>query len=300
MIIPARNAASYLGRALESIRNQTYSNIAEVVVAAADESTAAVAESYGAIVVDNPGGRTPVALNLAIAKTTGEVILRCDAQSVLPPEYTARAVETLQRTKAANVGGMQVPMGQTFWERAIVWAMGSPLGAGDARYRVGGEEGPVETVYLGVFKRSALDRIDGFDEAFTRTQDYELNHRIRQSGGLVWFDPDLKVEYRPRGSLSALARQYFHYGKAKRQFDRKHPGSLQWRQLVPPAVVLALALSLLVSIFWTPALIVPLGYLTLLTVAGLDAVRQIGLPGLGSPLALATMHLAWGVGFLSR
>lgn len=298
VIIPARNSASTLGQALASIRDQTYSNITEIIVAAADEDSAQVARDFGALVIDNPDGRTPVALNRALAKSTGDVVLRCDAQSVLPPDYASRAVEALYRTKAANVGGMQVPVGHSFWEQATVWAMGSPLGAGDARYRVGGEEGPVETVYLGVFRRSALEKVDGFDEAFARTQDYELNHRIRQSGGLVWFVPELKVEYRPRGSLSALARQYFAYGRAKRQFNRKHPMSLQWRQLGPPVLVVALIAAGLLSTMWKYALVIPLTYVGTLLVAGVAAIRSIGLPGLGTPLALATMHLAWGLGFL--
>jgi hypothetical protein len=276
---------------LDAVEAQTYPNIAEVVVAAADAVTAAAAQGFR--VVDNPAGTTPAGLNRAIEASTGEVIVRCDAQASLPPRYVERAIDTLLRTGADNVGGMQVPVGVSPWEKAIAAAMRSPLGAGDARYRVGGEEGAVETVYLGVFPREVLQRLGGFDEDFVRNQDYELNHRIIESGGTVWFDPELRVEYRPRGSLAALARQYFEYGRAKRQFNHKHPGSLRWRQWAAPALVAALAAGLVASIWFPPVLAVLVAYATGMVIAGVvtDA----------SPLrvaaALATMHLSWGVGF---
>lgn len=298
LVIPARDSAETLGSALSSIRAQTYEAITGVVVAAADERSADVARQHGARVVDNPGGRTPMALNRAIAASTGDVIVRCDAQAVLPPDYVERAVETLIRSGADVVGGMQVPVGTTFWEKAIAGAMASPVGAGDARYRLGGDEGPVETVYLGVFRREALERVGGYDEDFVRTQDYELNHRIIESGGVVWFDPRLKVEYTPRGSLRALARQYYDYGRAKRMFARRHPGSLRWRQLGPPAMVAALVGSVSVSIAEPVVLIVPLIYVFALLASAAATAPKTRLPAFGIAPALATMHIAWGLGFL--
>jgi hypothetical protein len=276
---------------LDAVEAQTYPNIAEVIVAAADAVTAAAAQGFQ--VVDNPAGTTPAGLNRAIEASTGEVIVRCDAQASLPPRYVERAIDTLLRTGADNVGGMQLPVGVSPWEKAIAAAMRSRLGAGDARYRVGGEEGAVETVYLGVFPRGVLQRLGGFDEDFVRNQDYELNHRIIESGGTVWFDPELRVEYRPRGSLAALARQYFEYGRAKRQFNHKHPGSLRWRQWAAPTLVAALAASLVASVWFPPVLAVLVAYATGMVMAG--AVTDAS--ALRVAAALATMHLSWGVGF---
>lgn len=298
VVVPARAAAELLPVALASIASQTYPDIVEVIVATPDEETARAAAEAGAKVVDNPSGTTPAGLNRAIEAATGEVIVRCDAHAALPPHYVERAVETMQRTGAANVGGMQIPVGQTFWEEAIAVAMSSLLGAGDARYRIGGEEGPVETVYLGVYDKATLQRLGGFDERFVRNQDYELNHRIIESGGVVWFDPELKVDYRPRGSLADLARQYLRYGRAKRHMARQHPGSLRWRQLAAPAIVVALALSLLVSLVTLWALLVPLLYVMALEIYAAVVLREAAY-SVGVAAALATMHLSWGFGFLT-
>lgn len=292
VIVPARNAAEALPRALASIESQDYPNLTEVVVAAADEETAAAAGT--ARVVPNPSGKTPTGLNLALAASSGEVVVRCDAHSTLPPGYVSRAIATLVRTGAANVGGMQVPVGESPWERAIAAAMSSRIGAGDARYRVGGEEGPVETVYLGAFRRSALENVGGFDESFARNQDYELNHRLRAAGEIVWFDPSMKVEYTPRGDLAALARQYYEYGRAKRHFSRVHPRSLRWRQLAAPMLAALLGGSLVAS-FWYPAfLIFPGVYAATLALAGVSSGENPIRVG----AALAVMHLTWGWGFL--
>ena len=297
VIMAAKDAMDTLPRALQSIAAQSYPHIVEIVVAAGDPDTAKVAAEHGATVVDNPAGTTPAGLNQALRRSTGQVVVRCDAHAIFPAGYVSRAVETLERTGAASVGGMQVPVGDTFWERAIAAAMASPAGAGDARYRIGGEEGPAETVYLGVFSRVILERLEGYDESFLRNQDYELNHRIRESGGVVWFDPELKVEYRPRGSLAALARKYFRYGQAKRQFARKHRRALRWRQLAPPLLVVVLAASLLVSPWFGWALLVPGAYLSGLILAGSATVKRTREAAFGVPFALAAMHLSWGLGW---
>ena len=298
VIVPAKDAAGLLGEALRAVKEQTYPRVGEVVVAASDAESAAVAREAGAVVVDNPSGRTPVGLNLALSRSGADVVARVDAHSIIPPGYLSRAVDALNESGADVVGGMQVPKGNTPWQRAIAAAMSSRLGAGDAIYRIGGPPGPVDTVYLGVFRRSALDRVGGYDEHFDRNQDYELNHRIRDTGGIVWFDPSLQVEYRPRGSLVSLARQYFDYGRWKREFARRHPGDLRPRQLAPPTLVVGLALALVIGIWWPWAWAAIAGYAVLVLVAGLAHIGELGSAALLMPPALATMHSSWGLGFL--
>lgn len=293
VVIPARDAAATLPRALQSVAAQDYPNIVDVVVAAADERTAEAA-GRDVIVVPNPDGSTPAGLNRAIEASSGEVIVRCDAQAALASDYVSKAIDTMERTGAENVGGMQVPSGETPWEKAISAAMSHRLGAGDARYRIGGEEGPVETVYLGVLRRDTVEKLGGYDEDFQRTQDYELNHRIIESGGIVWFTPEMKTSYTPRGSLGELARQYYRYGQAKRRFRRKHRGSLRWRQWAPPTLVVAVSASVVASV-WLPYL----AAIPVLYAAGvLSAGFVSSYPSLKTGLALSVMHVSWGLGFL--
>jgi len=229
------------------------------------------------------------------------VVVRCDAHAELPPGYVTRAVAMLGQTGADNVGGVQSAEGIGFVQRAIACAMSSRIGVGDSRFHYGGAPGPVDTVYLGTFRREALERAGLFDETLARNQDYELNHRIRSTGGIVYFDPELRVLYRPRTSLQALWRQYWQYGVWKRRVVRRHPRSLRIRQLAAPVFVVGLAGSAVLAL--TPvrewALVVPSTYGALLVGATVvQAVRRRDPAVLLFPMAVAIMHLAWGGGFL--
>jgi glycosyltransferase involved in cell wall biosynthesis len=252
------------------------------------------ADSDDLTVVPNPSGKTPSALNAAIQVGSAPVVVRVDGHSLLSDGYITQAVETLRRTGAANVGGMQVPMPSTPFESAVAAATTSVLGTGGVSYRTGGVEASVDTVYLGVFDRAAIEAVGLFDESLIRNQDYELNIRLRNVGCDVVFDPVLSVGYRPRHGWGALARQYFEYGTWKAIVLRKHPKSLRVRQLIPAAATGVIAVSLLGSLRKPRLVLVPVTYLGILFswVSG-SALSRARISAL-----LATMHLAWGVGLL--
>ena len=308
MVIPVRNEARAIRAAIASCLRQRYDGRLEVVVAdgmstdgTRDVVTEIMAADARVRLVDNPDLVTPAALNRGIAAASGEVIVRCDAHAELPPGYVIRAVAQLAATGAANVGGVQRAVGTTIASRAIAMAMSSPVGVGDARFRYGGKPGPVDTVYLGVFRRKAIERIGLFDETLVRNQDYELNHRLRAAGETVWFDPELQVTYAPRTSLRGLARQYFDYGVGKRRMLRRHPDALRWRQLAPPALMVGLAASagLAAAGWWQLGAVIPGAYAaTLAAGTAVEVVRRRDLAAFLFPAAVATMHVAWGAGFL--
>ena len=179
--------------------------------------------------------------------------------------------------------------------------MRSVFGVGGARFHTGGEAGPADTVYLGVFRREVLTELGGYDTSFLRAQDWELNHRIRSAGHLVYFTPELSVTYRPRSSLKALARQYFHYGRWRRVVMRQHPGTANARYLAPPARRPGVRRRACSRHPLTPwSLLLPGGYLA--GVLGASALTAKGLPlrsVLTLPAVYATMHMSWGVGFLT-
>ena len=312
VVIPVRNEAEALREALRSIVSQRYPGAVEIIVADGSEDAASVcaaASDFPQVrVIRNPGRSAASGLNLVMQVAAHPVAARCDARCTLPPGYLRRAVETLIRTKAANVGGRQVPVGTARFQRAVAMAMTGLLGSGGARYRRGGPEGSVDTVYLGVFCREAVLRCGNFDTFFQRNQDYELNWRLRKAGGIVWFDPELAVSYGPRRTLAALARQYCEYGRWKRVMLRRWPKSLRLRQLLPTLLTLGLALSGVggvvgVTMDWPGAVVaawvVPTVYVAaLLTGMAASLARHRQAVALLLPVVLATMHLSWGVGFL--
>ena len=267
--------------------------------------------------VPNPSGQIPSALNAAVRASRHPLIVRVDARSRLPASYVATAVRTLRDTGAVNVGGVRAARGVTHFEQAVAWAMTSPAGVGTSRYNTGGSAGPSDSVYLGAFRREAIEGVGGYDERYLRAEDWEMNFRIRAAGGLIWFQPELRVGYRPRGSIRELATQYFLYGRWRRVIARRH-GTINLRYLTPDAVVIALAVGTLAGLAglslvgdaaggWLPWLLtaglgIPLAYVIGLYVVAARAGTDGTLPGPSLtwlPIVLATMHLSWGIGFLT-
>ena len=307
VIMPILNEARHLRDAVAMILAQDYSGPLEVVLALGpstdrtDEVAADLAAADARVhVVANPSGRTPDGLNAAIGASTGAVIVRVDGHAEIPDDYISVAVAELLRVGADNVGGIMDAQGTSAFERAVAVAMRSPLGVGSARFHTGGEPGDADTVYLGVFRRAALERVGGYDPHFARAQDWEMNHRIRETGGKVWFTPDLKVTYRPRASVQALAKQYFHYGRWRRVVARHHEGTINPRYLAPPTMVGATTVATIAGFVWPPAWIVPAAYAVGVTAGGLAISRgESAATRAATPVVLATMHWSWGIGFLT-
>ena len=307
VVIPALNAADTIEACLVAITDQNVdcpfditvaigpcSDDTEGVVAATSRSDARISS------VSNPSGRTATALNLAIEASAGDLVVRVDAQSVIPAGYIQRIVDTATSTGAANVGGIVRPVGTTPVEIGIAAAMSSAFGAGPAQFRgAGGEPGPTDTVYLGAFDRRALLAVGGYDDSLIRNQDYELNWRLREAGHVVWIDPILVVNYRPRGSYRALASQYFQYGAWKRFVLVRNPRSLRARQLAAPGLIVGLVVSaLLLSAGLIVGVALPALYLLAVVAASLRLRGTTRTTRVRAALAFVVMHLAWGGGFV--
>jgi len=231
VILPVLNEEKYLEDAVKAILAQQYDGKLEVILAIgpSHDKTLEIAQRLHVndprvVIVENPTGRTAAGLNLAIARSQYGIIVRVDGHSNIPNNYCQLVSEILESTGAVNVGGVMAAEGQSLFERSVARAMRSPLGVGASRFHTGGGAGEVDTVYLGAFRKEALLAAGGFDERFTRAQDWELNFRLRKAGGVVYFDPRLVVTYRPRSTVKALAKQYFEYGRWRRVVSRRHQG----------------------------------------------------------------------------
>lgn len=306
VILPVLNEEFYLAHTVKAILSQDYAGSIEVILAVGPsrDRTQVIAEQLRAsdprvVLISSPSGRTAAGLNLAIAKSKYPIIVRVDGHAEIPENYISSAVEILRQTGAVNVGGVMGAVGVTKFEKAVARAMRSPLGVGASRFHTGGKAGPVDTVYLGVFLRSALVAAGGFDERFTRAQDWELNYRLRQAGGIVYFDPRLQVTYRPRPTIKALAKQYFEYGRWRHVVARRHRGTVNFRYLAPPFALIGTVLSLILGIAISRHLLIPAEiYAVFLIAASFTIGRSVG-EYLRLPLILLTMHMSWGAGYLT-
>jgi succinoglycan biosynthesis protein ExoA len=293
-VMPVLNEQHYLASAVESVFGQSVPGEMELVLAlgpsndGTDDVAKTLKKKYGTKLqlVKSPTGLTSASLNLGIAKSQYEVVIRVDAHSELPEGYAALGVEILNTTGAANVGGMMVAKGNTNLQSAVAYGYNNRIGLGGGAFHVGGNPGAVESVYLGIFRKSILEKLKGFSETWVRGQDWELNQRIRAAGLVVWFDPRLKVGYYPRSKIKALAKQFFKTGYWRGALTRRAPAESAIRYWIPPLLVIA-------SLFWFPFWI----YLFAIAIAALWA-KELSLDQKQwLVVVLPVMHFGWGIGF---
>ncbi len=316
IIVPCYNEEATIRHLLDAVLAQTYlRGQMELVISdglSTDRTRAVIAEfqkkhaDLAVRVVDNSAKTIPSGLNQAIRESGGEIIVRLDAHSMPIPEYVERCVSALEAGKGENVGGVwDIRAGADTWiAESISFAAAHPLGVGDAMYRLNAKAGAVDTVPFGSFRRSLIERIGAFDETLLSNEDYEFNTRVRESGGTVWLDPAIRSVYFSRSTLKKLAVQYWRYGFWKLKMLRRYPHTLRWRQALPPVFVFILFVLIVLSLFVGLARYIlaaqVLFYFIALGSAGLKLAieKGKGFILIGLPLAIMTMHIFWGAGFL--
>ena len=254
-------------------------------------------------VIDNPGRYVSTGLNAAIRVAQGAIIIRMDAHTEYAPDYVRECVSVLQETGADNVGGPWIARGDAYMSRAIAAAFQSPFAAGGAGAHYPDYKGIVDTVYLGCWPRNIFDWAGFFDEELVRNQDDEFNLRLSRAGGKIWQSPRIKSWYRPRGSLSALVRQYMQYGYWKVRVIQKHKIPASTRHLIPACFILSLIALPFLSLWWPLAAWGWLGLVGLYLVSSmaaslLTAARQEWRLFPLLPLVFACYHVGYGCGFL--
>ncbi len=318
-VMPVLNERDYLEHAVASVLAQHSDGPMELILALgpSTDGTDDIAGRLAAAdervrLVRNPVAHIPVGLNTAIRASRYPTIVRVDAHSELEPGYTVRALATLARVQAANVGGVMRADGRTPFQRAVARAYNSPIGLGGGAYHGGGTEGEAESAYLGVMRRSVLDEVGLFDEGIRRGEDWELNLRIRNAGYRVWFDPDLSVTYWPRESWTRLVRQFRATGSWRGELVRRFGRRNSLRFFAPPLLVIALVLSVVVGVLqltgvlsgW-PGVAASVIHLPVAAYVLLIASVALGRGGgrglrdkVWTAAVLPSMHLSWGLGFV--
>ncbi len=314
IIIPCRNEAGYIERCLDSVLASDYpQHLLEILVAdgRSNDGTRDILGRYCAahpsvLLLDNPQGTAPAALNVGIRAASGQVIIRMDAHVLYPPDYISRLVRGLEESGADNVGGVlqTVPAADTPVARAIAIGMSHRFGVGNSHFRVGVQEPrEVDTVPFGCFRREVFTRVGLFDEELIRNQDDEFNFRLISRGGRVLLLPEVSCRYFAWRSLRQLARMYYQYGYFKPLVARKVRRVMTVRQLIPGLLVAGLSTLGLLSLWSSTArvmlsLLVSL-YASLVAVSALAALRRHGgRCALALAAVFPVLHFSYGAGFI--
>jgi succinoglycan biosynthesis protein ExoA len=316
IIIPCYNEEKTIVGLMDAIVRQTYPIKSIEVIIADGNSTDQTREklegfrkrnpNLKVLVIENNKKIIPAALNRAIEKARGEIIVRLDAHCKPHPDYVALCVDALVKKRGDNVGGIWIvkPGGKGLIARSIAKAGSNPIGVGDAFYRYAEKPALVDTVPFGAFYKSLFAKVGYYNESLLTNEDYELNTRIRNTGRKIWLDPKIKTEYFARTTYHDLSRQFYRYGYWKWKMLKQYSSSLRYRQVLPPIFIFSIISLLIASIFlpifrWL--LLCEIGlYAVILVCASTPTALQESDPGLilGMPIAFATMHFSWGTGFI--
>ncbi len=304
--IPCLNEEGFIAQCIGCVLDQDYPADRIEILVADGGSTDRTLEILDELsqgdprirVIPNPRRIQAAGMNEIIRAAEGEVLVRLDAHCEYASNYVSKCIEVLERTGADNVGGAQRAKARTRFQQALCAALQSPLGVGGARYRSAAEEGFVDTVFAGAFRRRVFETAGLFDPQAITNEDAELNQRILEGGGKIYLSREIVAHYYPRDSFRALAKQYFRYGMGRARTLLKHRRFPTLRPLVPFFTVLG-GTALLV----TPPL-QPLGPLAAglyLTVTAVEAVRVGRRAGLRAvPVVWAifpVLHVSHGLGF---
>jgi succinoglycan biosynthesis protein ExoA len=312
IVVPTLNERQNLAHLLDALMIEATELDARIVVAdgASTDGTAAIAGDYAArfpriSFIDNPHRIQSAAMNLAVARF-GEAcryVIRIDAHGYYPADYCRRLVAEAERTGA---GGVVVPMltvGRGVFQRAVANAQNSLVGTGGSAHRAGRMAGWVDHGHHALMRVDAYRAVRGYDEAFRYNEDAELDHRLGAAGWPIWLTDATLMVYFPRATPAALFRQYFGYGGGRARNLLKHHTIPRLRQVLPLAIVPAVALTGLALVNWlalVPLLLWSALCLGLGTLAAARSRHQYRLPLFYAPLAgLAAMimHFAWSAGF---
>ncbi len=312
VIIPCRNEQKYLSKFLDSIVKQDYpKEKLEIIIVdgKSEDQTIDIAKKYSEKykfikVLNNDKKITPVALNIGIRNSFGDIIIRMDAHSIYEHDYISKCVFYLKKYKVDNIGGISKVLSDNnnLISAAISLVLSNSFGVGNSYFRIGSKEPKyVDTVPFGCYYKRIFEKIGYFNENLIRNQDIEFNLRIKKNGGKILLAPDIVSYYFPRENLKSFFIQNYLNGFWVIYSLKFCKTSFSIRHLIPLIFVSSLVCSTIITIFVKPffilLLIILSLYITILLIFSIRLSLKKGTK-IFFPIVLSflTLHFSYGIG----
>ena len=312
VVMPVRNEEEFIRKTISSLLMNDYApKRLEVLVVdgMSDDGTRDIVREMAQRdarlkLLDNPRRVTPVAMNIGIQNSRGEIIVIMGGHATVAPDFISQSVLVLnEHPEACCAGGIMETIGMSYTGSVIATAMSSPFGVGGGNFRVRKTEGYVATVPFGAHRRWIFDKLGLFDEELVRNQDDDFIQRMIEAGEKQYMSPAIKSKYFCRASFRKLFRQYFQYGFWRIRTIQKHGKPANIRQIIPLTFVLGWIILCLAALLWSPFQII-LGcycalYIIILFTGAYVVSREKGWKiGVLVPVAFILMHFGYGFGSL--
>lgn len=251
LIIPVYNEEKYIENCLNSILDQTYENIVEILIldGMSTDNTRNIINKFNdkrIMLVDNHRKIQSAGLNEGIKMAQGEIVVRVDAHAVYDKNYVSESVSTLNKLKdenVVNVGGpTYLVTSDDYVENCIVFLHESKFGIGVAKFRQKDYEGFVDTVWNGAFWKWIFDKVGFYNEELHRSEDNDMNNRIIKSGHQIYQNKNIIAYYKPRTSVKKVLNQNYANGIAIGNSIVNNREIIRIRHLVPVLFLLTIVL----------------------------------------------------------
>ena len=308
-IIPCLNEAAHLAGLLENLLGECA--LPEMLIVVADggstDGSRDIVHDFSARysrvrLLENAKRIQSAGVNLA-AETYGagrKWIVRLDGHSRYSADFVTRLIETAQRERADSVVVPMHAQGVGCFQKAAATAQNSRIGTGGAAHRMRGQSGWVDHGHHALFRLDTFLGLGGYNESFTHNEDAEFDVRLVRSGGMIWLEDSLVIEYYPRSTAISLLKQYYRYGAGRAKTTMLHNNKLKLRQILPLCVAPAVVGSPLGWLLWplaVPAAVWAAGCLLSGVVVGLSGGGGCGMLS-GVPAMI--MQLGWSFGFIRQ
>ena len=316
IIIPTLNEQNYIAKAIAelSLSDDDY----EILVVdglstdRTKEIVLAIAEVNPKVrYIENPRRIQAAAINIGAreAHSLAKAFVQADAHCGYPKDFSRNIVRAMRSSQATSAVVPMLTVGEeTPFQAAVALAQNSKLGNGGSAHRAAGtQSGFVDHGHHAAFDRTFFLENAGYDENFPINHDGEYDVRTARTGAKVWMAAECCIRYFPRKTFKALAKQYFRYGLGRANTVFKHKARLKLRQLAPVVITLAVIGGAAIGQIDGRFNLLPLGYIALIGGYAwrLACLSEPTADFAGSiikssrvALAFATMHIAWGTGFI--
>ncbi len=210
-------------------------------------------------VLPNPGRTLSAGWNVALAASSGDILLRVDAHSRLEGDFVRRNVERIEAGEAICGGYLKCVASSEWWGGMLHACENSRFGGGAADFRNQGEPRVVDTVAYAAYRKEVFVKVGGYDERLVRNQDNEIHHRMKNAGYRFFYDPAIRSHYLMRSSLKGLLTQKLWNGYWVGLMLGVAPVCLRFRHLAPAGFfgLILMALSMILMNDLRPWIRVP-------------------------------------------
>lgn len=178
----------------------------------------------------------------------------------------------------------------------------SMFGSSIATYRRSTEKMYTTSLFCGMYRREVFDKVGLYNELLPRSEDNDMNYRIRKAGYHLCYSPDIVYYQHTRNTLYKMLRQKYLNGYWIGKTMGINPKCFSLFHFVPLAFVLGIILTTVLAFLGFPILSALMWAVYGLLVIGISVIEIVKRPfsptNLLLPVLFFLLHTSYGIGTL--